>query len=160
MATVIKTFSGLTAAELYEILRTREAVFIVEQTCPYPEADGRDYDAVHYFYREPDGRVAAYLRLYPKAGEPGTIQVGRVVTAGTARGTGLGRRILHEGVRYAIEKMGAERLYLEAQTYAVGFYEKEGFSVCSGEFLEDGIPHVRMRREAKLQSGRPDVPST
>ena len=160
MDTVIKTFSELTAAELYEILRTREAVFIVEQTCPYPEADGRDYDAVHYFYREPDGRVAAYLRLYPKAGEPGTIQVGRVVTAGTARGTGLGRRILQEGVQHAIEKMGAERLYLEAQTYAVGFYEKEGFSVCSGEFLEDGIPHVRMRREAKLQSGRPDVPST
>lgn len=149
METVIKSFPELTAAELYEILRTREAVFIVEQTCPYPEADGRDYDAVHYFYREPDGRVAAYLRLYPKAGEPGTIQVGRVVTAGTARGTGLGRRILHESVQYAIEKMGAERLYLEAQTYAIGFYRKEGFAVCSGEFLEDGIPHVRMRREAK-----------
>lgn len=150
MDTVIKTFTELTAAELYEILRTREAVFIVEQDCPYPEADGRDYDAVHYFFREDDGRVKAYLRLFPKPDEPGTIQVGRMVTAGSVRGTGLGRRLLHEGVQYAIEKMGAERLYLEAQVYATGFYQKEGFAVCSGEFLEDGIPHVRMRREAKL----------
>ena len=150
MDTVIKTFPELTAAELYEILRTREAVFIVEQDCPYPEADGRDYDAVHYFFLENDGRVKAYLRLFPKPDEPGTIQVGRMVTAGSVRGTGLGRRLLHEGVQYAIEKMGAERLYLEAQVYATGFYQKEGFAVCSGEFLEDGIPHVRMRREAKL----------
>ena len=150
MDTVIKTFPELTAAELYEILRTREAVFIVEQDCPYPEADGRDYDAVHYFFREDDGRVKAYLRLFPKPDEPGTIQVGRMVTAGSVRGTGLGRRLLHEGVQYAIEKMGAERLYLEAQVYATGFYQKEGFAVCSGEFLEDGIPHVQMRREAKL----------
>ena len=150
MDTVIKTFPELTAAELYEILRTREAVFIVEQDCPYPEADGRDYDAVHYFFLENDGRVKAYLRLFPKPDEPGTIQVGRMVTAGSVRGTGLGRRLLHEGVQYAIEKMGAERLYLEAQVYATGFYQKEGFAVCSGEFLEDGIPHVQMRREAKL----------
>ena len=150
MDTVIKTFPELTSAELYEILRTREAVFIVEQDCPYPEADGRDYDAVHYFFLENDGRVKAYLRLFPKPDEPGTIQVGRMVTAGSVRGTGLGRRLLHEGVQYAIEKMGAERLYLEAQVYATGFYQKEGFAVCSGEFLEDGIPHVRMRREAKL----------
>lgn len=150
MDTVIKSFPELTAAELYEILRTREAVFIVEQTCPYPEADGKDYEAVHYFYREADGRVMAYLRLFPKAGEPGTVQVGRMVTAGAVRGTGLGRRLLHEGVQYAIGQMGADRLYLEAQTYAVGFYRKEGFEVCSAEFLEDGIPHVRMRREAKL----------
>lgn len=150
MDTVIKTFPELTAAELYEILRTRETVFIVEQDCPYPEADGRDYDAVHYFFREDDGRVKAYLRLFPKPDEPGTIQVGRMVTAGSVRGTGLGRRLLHEGVQYAIEKMGAERLYLEAQVYATGFYQKEGFAVCSGEFLEDGIPHVQMRREAKL----------
>lgn len=143
----IKAFNELTTGELYEILRLREAVFIVEQNCPYPEADGRDYPAMHLFYRD-GNRVAAYLRLYPKAGEPGTVQVGRVVTSASARGTGLGRRILHEGIAYATSHMGAERLYLEAQVYAIGFYEKEGFRVSSGEFLEDGIPHVEMRREA------------
>lgn len=141
----IKTFQELTTEELYEILRTREAVFIVEQNCPYPEADGKDYEAMHLFYRE-DGRVAAYLRLYYKKDEPGTVQVGRVVTA--KRGIGLGRRILHEGVTYAIETMKAQRLYLHSQVYAIGFYEKEGFRVSSDEFLEDDIPHVQMRRDA------------
>lgn len=144
----IKAFNELTTGELYEILRLREAVFIVEQNCPYPEADGRDYPAMHLFYRDDEGRVVAYLRLYPKAGEPGTVQVGRVVTSASVRGTGLGRKILHEGIAYAVRDMGAERLYLEAQVYAIGFYEKEGFKVSSGEFLEDGIPHVEMRREA------------
>ena len=142
----IKSFPELTTEELYEILRTREAVFIVEQRCPYPEADGKDYEAMHLYYRDDDGRVVAYLRLYEKKDEPGTIQVGRVVTA--VRGVGLGRRILHDGVTYAIDHMGARHLYLHSQVYAKGFYEKEGFAVCSEPFLEDEIPHVQMRRDA------------
>lgn len=146
MELTVKSFRQLTAAELYEILRTREAVFIVEQQCPYPEADGKDPDAMHLYYADEKGHVAAYLRLYCKKDEPGTIQVGRVVTSAAARGTGLGRKILRDGIRYATEQMGAERLYLEAQVYAIGFYQKEGFEVTSVEFLEDGIPHVEMRR--------------
>lgn len=146
MKPVVKSFRELSASELYEILRLREAVFIVEQNCPYPEADGKDPDAIHLWFAEEDGRVKAYLRLYHKKGELGTIQVGRVVTSPDVRGTGLGRKLLHEGIRHAVETMGAERLYLEAQVYAIGFYEKEGFEVSSGEFLEDGIPHVEMRR--------------
>lgn len=146
MKPIVKSFRELSASELYEILRLREAVFIVEQNCPYPEADGKDPDAIHMWYGEADGRVEAYLRLYHKKGEPGTVQVGRVVTSPDVRGTGLGRKLLHEGIRYAVEEMSAERLYLEAQVYAIGFYEKEGFEVSSGEFLEDGIPHVEMRR--------------
>lgn len=142
----IKHFDQLSARELYEILRTREAVFIVEQNCPYPEADGKDTDAMHLWTADPEGRVNAYLRLFRKPDEPGTVQVGRVVT--TERGIGLGRWILHEGIRYAVEQMGARDLYLEAQVYAIDFYRKEGFEVCSEEFLEDGIPHVRMRRKA------------
>ena len=142
----IKHFDQLSARELYEILRTREAVFIVEQNCPYPEADGKDPDATHLWTTDPEGRVNAYLRLFYKPDEPGTVQIGRVVT--TERGIGLGRQILHEGICYAVEQMGARELYLEAQVYAIDFYRKEGFEVCSEEFLEDGIPHVRMRRKA------------
>lgn len=145
MTLYIKPFAELSGTELYEILRIREAVFIVEQNCPYPEADGKDPEAVHLWFAGENGRVKAYLRLYYKKDEPGTVQVGRVVTASDVRGTGLGRTILHEGISYAVERMGAVRLYLEAQVYAIGFYEKEGFRVSSGEFLEDGIPHVEMR---------------
>ena len=148
MDLTVKTFAELSARELYEILRTREAVFIVEQNCPYPEADGKDYDAVHLYYAADSGEVKAYLRLYWKDGEPGTVQIGRVVTSPDVRGTGLGRIIFQDGIRYALEGMGAKRLCLNAQVQALGFYAKEGFTVSSDVFLEDDIPHVEMRRDA------------
>ena len=136
-----KFFDELTASELYEILKARAAVFVVEQNCVYQDADGVDYRSLHVFY-ESDGQVTAYLRLFPKMSEEGTVQMGRVLTI--RRGTGLGGAILKDGIRLAREKMNARKIFLEAQCYAVGFYEREGFRTCSGEFLEDGIPHVAM----------------
>lgn len=158
METVIKHFSELTLKELYEILRAREKVFVVEQNCAYQEIDGQDEDSVHIFMREDDGTVLAYLRVFPKEGEEGTVQIGRVITV--SRGTGLGRKILHEGVQYALNEMKAESLYLEAQRYAAGFYAKEGFRINSEEFSEDGIPHVVMRRPADLskENAAEDIP--
>jgi len=156
METVIRKFDELTNKELYEILRAREKVFVVEQNCAYQEIDGQDENSVHIFIRDDEGSVLAYLRVFPREGEPGTVQIGRVITI--SRGTGLGRRILHEGVQYALEHMKAESLYLEAQKYAAGFYAKEGFRINSGEFMEDGIPHVVMRRPSDLskENGAPD----
>ena len=144
MRLVSKLFDELTPRELYELLRSRSEVFVVEQKCAYQDIDGRDYESLHVFYEE-DGRVVAYLRVYPK--EPGTVQMGRVLTL--RRGVGLGARLLHEGIRLVHETMNAERIFIEAQTYAVGFYEREGFAVCSDEFLEDGIPHVEMTLRLK-----------
>ncbi len=138
----IKAFEELTLNELYEILKARCAVFVVEQTCPYQDIDGIDPLSIHLFYVD-DGRILAYLRLFWK--EEGVAAIGRVLTV--QRGTGLGGKLLHEGVSYAQNVMKAERMYLEAQTYAVGFYEKEGFRVVSEPFDEDGIPHVKMIRE-------------
>ncbi len=136
-----KFFDELTAAELYEILRARAAVFVVEQNCVYQDVDGVDYRSLHVFY-ESDGQVTAYLRLFPKPDEEGTVQMGRVLTV--QRGTGLGGVLLKDGIRLARETMNARKIFLEAQCYAAGFYEREGFRICSGEFLEDGIPHVAM----------------
>jgi ElaA protein len=138
----IKAFEELTLNELYEILKARNAVFVVEQTCPYQDIDGIDPRSVHLFFEE-EGNILACLRLFVK--EEGVVQVGRVLTL--KRGLGLGGRLLHEAVEYAAGPMKAERMYLEAQTYAVGFYEKEGFRVISEPFDEDGIPHVKMIRE-------------
>ena len=138
----VKTFDRLTADELYDILRLRVDVFVVEQRCPYPELDGADKDSTHLFARE-GGAVKAYLRLCPKGDEPGTVRIGRVVTAD--RGVGLGGELLRRGIEAAFGPMGAEEIYLEAQAYATGFYEREGFVPCSEVFLEDGIPHVQMR---------------
>ena len=144
MELVVKPFGDLTPWELYELLRLRVDVFVVEQNCPYPELDGRDPEALHVFLREGD-RVLACLRVLP----PGTAfpeaALGRVVTRD--RGRGLGRRILDAGIQAARERLGAEALTIEAQTYVRALYESFGFRQTSEEFLEDGIPHIQMRLE-------------
>lgn len=140
----VKTFAELTTKELYEFLKLRSDVFVVEQNCIYPDLDGNDYDSIHVFYERDDGTTAAYLRVFPKKNEEGMIQMGRVVTGD--RGTGLGGKLLKEGIKAAENILGAKEIYLEAQTYAIGFYGREGFEVTSDEFLEDGLPHVEMRR--------------
>ena len=137
----IRRFDELTTAELYEILRVRCEVFVVEQKCAYQDIDGIDPRSVHMFYEE-DGKIAAYLRLFYR--NEGIVQIGRVLTV--RRNEGLGRKLLHEAVMFAEETMKPETMYLEAQTYASGFYEKEGFRVVSEPFDEDGIPHVKMIR--------------
>lgn len=140
----VKFFDELTTAEMYEILRARAAVFVVEQNCPYQDLDGKDYDSLHVFY-ESGGRVAACMRAYLKDGEEGTVQIGRVLTV--ERGKGLGGKLLREGIKAVREKFGASKIYIEAQCHAAGFYAREGFRVISEEFLEDGIPHVAMELE-------------
>ena len=143
MEFVQKTFDELTNRELYEILRAREAVFVVEQNCPYYDIDGLDYPSLHMFYKEEDGSVQACLRIFEKVDEPGPMQIGRLVTV--ARGVGLDGKILNQAVQWIRENCDASGIYLEAQQYAIGYYAKEGFQVVSDPFLEDGIPHVQMR---------------
>ena len=135
----VKFFNDLTTRELYEILRARSAVFVVEQSCIYQDIDGRDEQSLHVFYEE-DGKVTAYLRAFKK--DEQTVQLGRVLTVN--RGTGLGGRLLAEGIRQVKTAFNPERIYIEAQCYATGFYEREGFRICSEPFLDDGIPHVEM----------------
>lgn len=142
MELVVKTFDELNTRELYEILRVRAAVFVVEQECAYQDVDGIDTKAVHAFLRDEDG-VQAYLRVFEK--DKRTAQMGRMLTV--ERGAGLGGQLLKEGIRIARDVLKKDVLYIEAQTYAIGFYQREGFQVTSEEFLEDGIPHVQMELE-------------
>ncbi len=141
----IKTFDQLSSRELYEILKLRCAVFVVEQNCPYQDIDGQaDFEGCHVFYEE-DGEVLAYLRAFYPEGEKETLKIGRVISA--KRGIGLGAKVLEAGINHGRDSLKAKRIYLEAQCYAIGFYEKSGFQVCGEEFLEDGIPHVPMMLE-------------
>ena len=98
-----------------------------------------DPESLHVFF-EDDGRITAYLRALVK--EPGVVQMGRVLTA--RRGVGLGGMILKAGIEEIRARFHPVKIYIEAQSYAVGFYAREGFRVTSEEFLEDGIPHVKM----------------
>lgn len=150
----IKTFPQLTAPELYQILHARSKVFVVEQTCPYLDVDFRDQKALHLYYQDQEsqnsqisqnsqvGQIQAYLRLIPQDQPAGRVTVGRVLTVN--RGTGLGKRLLQEAIQVASNHFHPKELHLHAQCYAIPFYEKVGFQVCSQEFLEDDIPHKEM----------------
>lgn len=141
METVIKSFSELTTDELFEICKLRVSVFIVEQQCPYQDIDEADRAAYHVCLRDGSG-ILAYLRVLPAGAQFDTVGIGRVIAV--KRRMGYGSRVLAEGIKVARERLGADVITVEAQTYARGLYEKAGFRQVSEEFLEDGIPHIRM----------------
>ena len=147
MELVCKAFNDLTVQELYEILKLRVDVFVVEQNCPYEELDNRDLKAMHIYLKDEDG-IIGYLRVMDRGIQfEDAVAIGRVVVK--KRRQGFGTKLLEAGIRYAIEQMNAHCIRLEAQTYAVKLYENAGFSICSEPFLEDGIPHVQMVMELK-----------
>ena len=142
----VKKFQELTPDELYGIMKLRVDVFVCEQKCLAPELDGRDPDAVHVWFSDEEG-VQAYLRvLAPGAEHDEYPAIGRVLTSKKTRGTGLGGKLLAEGVRVTKEIYGDVPIYLEAQVYAAGYYAKQGFQIVSEEFILDGIPHYKMIR--------------
>lgn len=138
----VASFAELDARTLHDLLRLRIDVFVVEQSCPYPELDGRDVEpgTRHLWLAAVDGPVA-YLRILADPGQ--VARIGRVVVAPAARGRGYAHRLMTE----ALSLVGAGPCVLEAQSYLVGFYARYGFAVSGPEYLEDGIPHTPMRRE-------------
>ena len=136
-----KTFQELTVDELYDILRARSEVFVVEQDCPYQDLDGDDQPSVHLWLTEGD-EVVAVCRVCPAGTHMEKLSIGRVVT--TRRGKGYGKRIMREGIEAAKEYFGATEIEIEAQEYAKGFYEMFGFLQSSEPFILDGIPHITM----------------
>jgi ElaA protein len=139
-----KTFSELTTAELYELLRIRSDVFVVEQDCVYQDMDYDDQPAIHLWLTE-DERTVALCRVCPAGTHMDEVSIGRVIT--TVRGKGYGKQIMLAAIEAAGEHFGATRIDLEAQEYAKGFYEKAGFRQSSDPFILDGIPHIRMTLE-------------
>jgi ElaA protein len=146
MELCVKSFDELTAEEVYDLLALRTAVFVVEQQCPYQDADGLDKQALHVLLRDENG-IRAYLRVLDKGVCGEEVRIGRVIAV--ERRQGLGSRVLAAGIEAAKERFGAETIAVEAQVYAKGLYEKQGFRTVSEEFLEDGIPHVKMILEIR-----------
>lgn len=141
-----KTFAELSTTELYEILQLRQAVFVVEQTCPYLDADGADTHAHHLFARNGDAEIVAYARLFlPSAAAPYS-RIGRVISAGTVRRQGLGRELMRQAIQWCEQQAPNAPIRLGAQVYLRRFYHDFGFREISAEYLEDDIPHVDMER--------------
>ena len=138
----IKTFKQLTVDELYELLRVRTEVFVVEQDCVYQDMDGDDKEAIHVWITEGD-KVVALARVCPAGVHLPTISIGRVIT--TVRGKGYGKQIMLAAIDVAVDHFGATSIDIEAQEYAKGFYEGVGFKQTSDIFMLDDIPHIKMR---------------
>ena len=134
-----KLFDELSARELYEIVRARQEVFLMEQGIVCRDFDGVDYDALHCFLWE-DGKVVAYTRAF-LIGED--IHLGRFLTL--RHGEGLGRRLMEETLTVVKERFERESICFHAQKHAEGFYLKFGFKTVGEVFLEEGIEHVEMR---------------
>ncbi|GIF18345.1 ElaA protein [Actinoplanes tereljensis] len=136
------SFGELDTSTLYGILKLRTDVFVVEQECAYPELDGRDTEpGTRHLWFEHDGEIQAYLRIL-NDGE--TSRIGRVVTAPKSRGAGLAAGLIAE----ALTVIGDHPTVLHAQAYLANFYAKFGFVQTGPEYVEDGIPHIPMRRPA------------
>jgi ElaA protein len=137
-----RAFADLDAPTLYALLRLRSDVFVVEQACPYPELDGRDTEPTtrHLWLADDPATPLSYVRLLTDP--DGSARIGRVCTAATARGQGLSRRLIN----VALDLAGDRPCVLDAQSYLVDYYRSFGFTVAGAEYVEDGIPHVPMRR--------------
>ena len=136
-----KTFHELTVDELYELLRVRSEVFVVEQNCVYQDMDGDDQKAIHLWLTVAD-KVVALARVCPAGTHMEEVSIGRVIT--TERNRGYGKQIMLHAIDAAIGHFNAKRIDIEAQEYARGFYESVGFRQSSESFMLDGIPHIRM----------------
>jgi ElaA protein len=139
-------WADLDPQTLHDLVKLRVDVFVVEQCCPYPELDGRDAEPTteHVWVdgdADADTRPAAYLRVL--AEPDGGVRVGRVCTRADARGRGLARVLLDD----VLTRHAERPVVLDAQAYLAAFYAGLGFVACGPEFLDDGIPHVPMRRD-------------
>lgn len=144
----------LDARALYELLKLRVEVFVVEQACPYPELDGRDLlaETRHFWLETPDGEVTCTLRLMEEhAGGKKVFRIGRLCTKRDARGQGHSNRLLCA----ALAEVGDYPCRIDAQAYLTAMYAQHGFVRDGDEFLDDGIPHVPMLRPGSGQVERP-----
>lgn len=146
MEITIKHFEELTPAELYEILKERIDIFIVEQNCIYHECDGKDYKAWHLMARE-GSRLIGYLRILPPGVSYVEVSIGRVLVTKDFRGKGVGRSIMNLAIEYISKKLREKRIRISAQARLEKFYASLGFQRVSDVYLEDGIPHIEMLYE-------------
>ncbi|MES5957134.1 GNAT family N-acetyltransferase [Bacillus fungorum] len=139
----LKKFDELTNIELYNLLKERTLVFVVEQNCPYPEVDGKDPFSYHLF-KENNGEIIAYLRIVPAGVSYQEISIGRVFVKKEYRGQGIAEELLKKGLDFIQNELKEKTVKIQAQDYLRKFYSSFGFQTISETYLEDNIPHIDM----------------
>jgi ElaA protein len=143
----IKAFQELNVNQLYEVLRLRSEVFVVEQKCVFLDLDDKDQQSYHLLLFA-EGKLAAYSRLVPAGLSYHEVSIGRVVTSPAFRGSGLGRKVMELAIQGCEELFGLNDIRIGAQTYALNFYKSLGFFANGNTYDEDGIEHIEMVRKA------------
>ena len=144
-----RSFAELSGAEIYEVMARRQDVFILEQTCFYADADGLDQGAHHLLgWRVDDGQrhLVAYLRCLAPGAKYTEMSLGRVLTTPGARGGGLGRLLVEQGIAHAVRQHPGHQIRIGAQARLEAFYQGFGFVTVSDPYDEDGIMHIDMVR--------------
>ena len=142
MKLIVKDFDDLSNIEVYEILKSRCEVFMLEQRIICQDMDDVDYKSKHCFFLEKN-RVIAYLRAFYIDND--TVSIGRVLTLNHRQG--IGTMLMNKSIDYIKDNMQCKKIQLHSQSQATGFYAKLGFEIISDEFLEEGVPHVMMELE-------------
>lgn len=140
---VKKPFAEIATAELYQIIKARIDVFVIEQECPYTELDNCDQQAVHLWLKD-DREIAAYARLLPQQTTFPEASIGRVLVANNYRGRGYANEIMQQAIAHLTDEWEETVIKIQAQTYLQMFYASHGFEQISDAYLEDGIPHIDM----------------
>lgn len=138
-------FPELSLEQLYEIMALRQDVFVVEQDCPYLDADGKDYESFHLFGKNEIGKIVAYTRLVPKGTSyENYVSIGRVVTAQSIRKKGVGLDLMRASIDWCKKLFPDQKIKISAQCYLDKFYTNLGFVATGDYYDEDGIPHMAM----------------
>ena len=143
MKITIHKYQDLTPNKLYEILMLRSEVFVVEQNCAYQDLDNKDQKALHLIAEE-NNKIIAYTRIFKKGDFFKNSSIGRVLVKKEHRGKHLGKKIMIKSIEQIKIDKTEKKIELSAQKYLLKFYFELGFKKIGEEYLEDGIPHVKM----------------
>lgn len=141
----IKSFEQLSVKEVYGILKVRQEVFVVEQTCFYLDADGDDEEALH-IWAERNGEIMAYCRIFKEGIKYAESSIGRVLTHPNNRNLGLGKILMRIAISSIEHRFLSKKIRISAQDYLLKFYIEFGFIATKNKYLEDEIPHTEMFR--------------
>ena len=149
MEWILKSFKQLDVDELFELLKLRVDVFVVEQNCPYPEIDEKDRhaDTLHLFGTKKNGELAAYLRILPPGLSFKEASFGRVVVAAQYRKQGISNTLVKKAFEIIENRWPEKNIRIGAQVYLKQFYESHDFQSVSSEYFEDEIAHIDMLRK-------------